>query len=1624
MIIKDPDLTDGPSTTTATSPIIDCTAANTEGNPSVNLVTGRVLYKFNDVTNGDGNYAITLNHIYNNQMPEAFSQKFPHFGKGWKLNWVQYLVRGEDSFTYYDENGDVHEFVWYAGDKYYDKSDAQIILEDKQTTLEITDGVGNKLEFDEYGKLIRSVSCQNANIVKTYVYSGSRLLRIYDQRMVVNGVYKSRIVMSYDSSGYLSKVVSYGNSDKKLFEISYTYTNGNLVSVSKQTFKNGSTGVSSEILRFSYDGEGGKLSSVCDCQTNETVMLQYSYQGRGVTKLSEGITKQTSATQSGQTAFVCKRYNDFYYGGVSNGLSTRTDVTNQDGVTISYFLDKFGRITSRFEKDGSNYKTLTKQGDKRIITQNGSMVDKINGFKAFSYSGEATLITQKTQICRNGAEQTCNRFNYSFWLKTTVRYACLEVKVTYKFVTESAEHTSTVYADGDAINAWQCVSLPIVAPTDSNGNVCTDITLLKIALVANKASCSHTFEFVDVGFRAAAHTQMQLRSGTSSFLPLSYVTKLYRKNSSGTLLEDSVSAGTFFTESDVMASFTNLNMGKEDFVVCNNGRQRLHAQAGYLSFGFASGVKMPISGKTQPFQVLTFLPQGGKLITTKYSYDSTKLSIQSISGSNSDNIAAFRQIDYTGKLLLERDEYGVAKKYYYDDEGNLLKTEHCASDGEVSGVDLYHYEDGKQGGYCDGLNAAELEYSNYHGKLSAIYDCLYDSQNGLTDTGIGHSLTYDDYTRPNKVNRLNIDPATYDETIVDSNTVTYADGRLNTVTDGKVTYGVTVNAETDTTEYCQITNGVSKAIQRDCISQSQDTQIYQSNLVKANGSETLLAKHTTDKFGHVIKTEVDGATHSYNYESSIAESNFAKSLQTVTDSATGITTAYKYDSDGNLTGWEESKGGQKCFEVSNTGDKTVYNFGNQLYFSTEVEYDSDKMVTPRVKGVWAGRKEGDGAIVFDKEAMFSQFVQYDKAGRVSCKYAPSVQNSDSKVDYYNYSYQKISGANGVGKTLLNKVTYVNNRTLGMLPTDADSFDVKQTENITRYPNGLVMRIARTQAWKYKYGSTQYNASANNFKAYIYDKFYRISSEQDKDQATYYSYIGQRLSGSSCYKKRLNKTFTYDGNLLTSVKTVNTTVTDGSYGIAYYSYDEYGNRTYFSEGKHFSGHDETIRAFSYKYGYGGKLKEIQQIGGNAVSFKYNHQGARIKKIVCGNEITYFTDGNKILAETYTPTDRQADEYDKTVYHYGLDGLTGFTRRDVKYVYVYDCEGNVSMIYRPGEYAALARYEYDAFGNCTVYDGNNQVNTQADFIGNVNPFRWKGHYYDVETGLYYIEGRYYDSTIGAYVDSSPVATVFDNAFVIGGLDRTGLLCNNPIELFVNPYNANTAMQLSMTEPPLTSDSTSTGIPWWHWLIGGVLIAGIFTAFAIATVATGGAAIAVGGLVGSVIGFGGSIVSQGLTKGFGNLNPLQLLLDTGLGAMSGMLGGSGISQTASAIFGAGLGFVGSAGSDLIAGQPVNFTRAALMSFVGGIIGAITGAGATNSTQFSKELANGFGLSDKQILAVGVSRLLSMNNAQQSMMGSISSVAIKYAARSLTTVSIGTGASISWGILMDLIMQFILER
>ncbi len=64
-------------------------------------------------------------------------------------------------------------------------------------------------------------------------------------------------------------------------------------------------------------------------------------------------------------------------------------------------------------------------------------------------------------------------------------------------------------------------------------------------------------------------------------------------------------------------------------------------------------------------------------------------------------------------------------------------------------------------------------------------------------------------------------------------------------------------------------------------------------------------------------------------------------------------------------------------------------------------------------------------------------------------------------------------------------------------------------------------------------------------------------------------------------------------------------------------------------------------------------------------------------------------------------------------------------------------SISDIHKNGSGNAVVEYTYDSWGKKLSCTG-----TLATSLGVLNPFRYRGHVYDEETGFYYLRSRYYD------------------------------------------------------------------------------------------------------------------------------------------------------------------------------------------------------------------------------------------------------------------------------------------
>lgn len=171
------------------------------------------------------------------------------------------------------------------------------------------------------------------------------------------------------------------------------------------------------------------------------------------------------------------------------------------------------------------------------------------------------------------------------------------------------------------------------------------------------------------------------------------------------------------------------------------------------------------------------------------------------------------------------------------------------------------------------------------------------------------------------------------------------------------------------------------------------------------------------------------------------------------------------------------------------------------------------------------------------------------------------------------------------------------------------------------------------------------------------------------------------------------------------------------------------------------------------------------GGGYYDYVYNDEGLRIKKTdYRGVTWDYIYDGNKLIREKSinNTLDFLYDEY---------DNLYGFIKdNSEKYLYIRDQLQNIIGITDING-KIVVKYSYDAWGAIKSI-----IDTSSSGIGKLNPFRFKGYYYDNESSMYYCKTRYYVPQWGRWL--SPDSIEYLNPESINKLNLYTYANNNPV------------------------------------------------------------------------------------------------------------------------------------------------------------------------------------------------------------------------------------------------------
>jgi len=285
-------------------------------------------------------------------------------------------------------------------------------------------------------------------------------------------------------------------------------------------------------------------------------------------------------------------------------------------------------------------------------------------------------------------------------------------------------------------------------------------------------------------------------------------------------------------------------------------------------------------------------------------------------------------------------------------------------------------------------------------------------------------------------------------------------------------------------------------------------------------------------------------------------------------------------------------------------------------------------------------------------------------------------------------------------------------------------------------------------------SISYNGAAS--LSYTYDPCGRIKTVSNGTSTVEYKYdgMGQLLQTNDPTDTRAGangsvwvntydaggnittkKLYTYDGN--------NNNLLDNTLIHTYsYTYDaawkdklaSFDGSTVNSDA---IGNTTGYNGWTYIWEAGRQLKQMSN-GSTTLQFKYNDSGLRTQKINGATTTQYYWAGSGISHMT-SGSDTLHFWYDAA----GQPAMV--TYNGTNYYYKLNLQGDIIGLLNTSGTSVVA-YAYDSWGKQISCTG-----TLANTLGAANPLRYRGYIYDSETGLYYLQSRYYNPDWGRFINA---------------------------------------------------------------------------------------------------------------------------------------------------------------------------------------------------------------------------------------------------------------------------------
>lgn len=692
-----------------------------------------------------------------------------------------------------------------------------------------------------------------------------------------------------------------------------------------------------------------------------------------------------------------------------------------------------------------------------------------------------------------------------------------------------------------------------------------------------------------------------------------------------------------------------------------------------------------------------------------------------------DGFCQYYRYNNDNELIESETEDGDTTQYVYDDDGNLTSV--TDSDGRVT---TYTYD--SHGNMLtmtapDGLSYA-YTYDSYGNQLtSKTIDSLNSANFIQTSTAYSANGAY---TVSSTDSMGNTSYYAYDQT----------SGEMTSITDGNG------NTTAYTYDNMHRPTSMSSAVGN---STAQIGYTYTGDDLTSITHNGFNYGLTYDAFGNVTGVNVNGdplTSYSYDYTRGVlAQTTYGNgfvenyiydemdriieikhgtatvyrysydgegNLVAVENCLLGVVTSYFYNIDGTLMRAASTDGTEYYYEYVDDMLSKVYQIANGVTWVTEYSYDDN------------GEPEqitlNSGVTVSDTQDVFGR-----KTGR---QYKDAQNNSilDVALTY-------LDGASG------SKSEYLGSYRNGTDPAYVYTYDgngnitsVTHGSDVVTYAYDELNQLVRVN-----------DSAANTTTVYSYDLGGNILSKSE------YNYTTGTLPNLA----RETYTYSYDSDWKDLLVNYNGTPI---------TYDENGNPI-------------SYRGYDMVWS-GRQLRSMSGDEQNLV-FAYNENGLRVEKTVnhtpsgssaYTTRTAYAYSGTQLMAETRY--DNSGAE--EAVLHYSYDtegSLVSVNYNGTEYYYLRNGQNDVVGLI-DGNGNTVVEYTYDAWGKLLTTTG-----TYASTLGVDNPFRYRGYYYDEETGLYYLQSRYYDPETCRFINADDVLFIGATGTILS----TNLLSyceNNPV------------------------------------------------------------------------------------------------------------------------------------------------------------------------------------------------------------------------------------------------------